>query len=348
MLWKENFGIASSPRKSDMKDAPNMERATRFLESARLRSELFEKLNTPGSIIRLESPIRVMGGQVDLIYNHPNYINMRSIRKKLECTEPVKTHGPRPGRLHVSSAPGIGSSHYLVIEMLYTLIERYHEPGFNVIFVADKAEMYSYLPSYGWTRHRGWFEVHQLSETNELYRNNTYQFIDSVEPESAGSLTLLVSPNEGKYCQNLYENGCEKRSLPAWTLEELLDAYSKLKDEPSFLCVPGDPRNVTEESIRREFEIWGGIPRIIFHSDLWCDYSMAALLRDVRDLTDDSLDDLKNEGGSLLRHRLFHYCIDPVTFRRSDRVQYASPLIQILVELSDASENRGEPAEARL
>ena len=319
-----------------MSVAYGMERATQFLNSARLRNELFKKLNTPGSIIRLESPIHVVGGQVDVIYNHPNYIRMRTIRKKWEC-EPVQKGYSSRRRLHVAGSPGIGTSNYLVIEMLYTLIERYHEPGFNVIFVAGKEEMYSYVPRFGWTRHCDWNELRRTSEINEVYRNNTCQFIDSlVEPEGRNGRTLWVSPIHGKYCRTFDEASGQNLLLPAWTLEELLDAYSKLKDEPSFQCVLDDPRNVTEESIRREFGIWGGIPRILFHSDIWCDYSVSALLRDIRELTDDTLQDLQNEGDSLLRHRLFHYSIDPGTFQKYG-MQYASPLIQVLVQLSDAS-----------
>ena len=315
-----------------MEDFTEIERATSFLSSSQLRSEMFQKLNTPGAIIRLESPLPMTGGQVDLLYNHPNYIKMRNIRKKLESE--LRTNESEV-RIRVIGTPGVGTSHYLATELLYTLIEKFDEPGFLAVFAPNKDTFYAFTRASGWYRVSCELDLGKSAES----KKNSYVFADrSVFEKYSGRVTLLASPPKDP-------NGRDDRRshqsllLPPWTLEELLDAHSKIRDDPWFRIIPAETDNVTEESIHRLFAIWGGIPRIIFRSDCWTDYSIPSLLRDVVDLTSDSLQTMRGMGGSELRHRIFHRAANPATLSIEGlrlECQYASPTVQVLVQLSDA------------
>ena len=186
--------------------------------------------------------------------------------------------------IHITGDPGVGKSHYLIFDLLSTMIENYNVPDFKVVLIVSKK-------AFAYSHSSDWFDCHTVDD-------------------------------------KFQKAGARRRYLPSWTLDEAKDAFIKMKNLGVFMYEKDDPCPVSEESIEIEFEMWGGIPRILYHRAL-DKYSPRLLMRALFDLRKEVIDKIqkrfqqhdragsKNENRLTeedLPHILYHYYVDPHTF----------------------------------
>ena len=228
--------------------------------------------------------------------------------------------------IHIKGDPGVGKSHYLIFDLLSTMIENYNVPDFKVVLIVSKK-------AFAYSHSSDWFDCHTVDDAvgalgKELKRWDTHLFADCCDLEDPPCRTISVSSPNRTHFDKFEKAGARRRYLPSWTLDEVKDAFIKMKNLGVFMYEKDDPCPVSEESIEIEFEMWGGIPRILYHRAL-DKYSPRLLMRALFDLRKEVIDKIqkrvqqhdtagsKNENRLTeedLPHILYHYYVDPHTF----------------------------------
>ena len=255
---------------------------TKFLSDPKQFKEMKTKLEKPGAVIQLAAPFPAPSnaGKCTVLYNHPNYLKLRAVRKRRQASadEDEDLH-----YIHITGDPGVGKSHYLIFDLLSTMIENVKVKDFKVVLILSKM-------AFAYSRSSGWFDCRSKEDAvsalgKEVNRWDTYLFADCCDLEDPTCHTISVSSPNRKHFEQFEKSGAERRFLPSWTLNELTDAFVEMSKLNVFKYPEGHRRHVSEESIRIEFEVWGGIPRILYQK----------------------LD-------RFVEHRLYKFVVDPITF----------------------------------
>ena len=214
------------------------------------------------------------------------------------------------------------------------MIENFDDnvPNFKVVLILSQM-------AFAYSRSSGWFDCHTVGDAlaalgKNLERWDTYLFVDCCDLQVVPCRTISVSSPNQKHFECFIKAGCERRYLPAWTLEDLKRAFVELSKFGVFDYPEGDWRRVTEDSISTEFEVWGGIPRMLYHKSRF-KYSPYLLMQAMRSLKQETIDRISirfshhdtacsketrrpGEEHPLteeeLPHLLYHYKVDAETF----------------------------------
>ena len=321
----EQFGHKSSSAvEHGLHVNEELNKATRFVNDPVQLNEMRQVLRAPGAVIKLPCSLTE---KRKLFYNHPNYLKLHQIKLQLQAARNAQG---QPLRLHVTGSPWMGTSYYLMAEMLYTIVDKHEVPEFKLVFAHGRAkemEFSAYSPSTGWFDFPHYGDLGQ-----ELLRRRSSidAFLLKVDAGVVNCNALLATPPEPIYYAEFCKYRCERRLLPPWTLDELLDAYSKLtKENATYFDTRQNKRPNTVAGIKTAFDFLGGNPIYVFDEyrivswqcpSLTAETSGALLAysnpksmaQHVRILC---LDRLAMFDFDDFRSMVFHHSIDPATFK---------------------------------
>ena len=305
---------------------------TKFLDDPDQLMKMKTKLAAPCEVIQLAEsfPVPNNDGGCSVLYNHPNYKKLRAVRKNLQAIadkncEESQTSVPFH-KILITGDPGVGKSHYLIFDLLNTMIENVGVPNFKVVLIL-------YDAAYAYSSSSRWFECRSIDDAKSAVRIvrarwDTYLFLDCCDFSNPTCRTISVSSPNRKHFEDFETSGALRRFLPAWTLDEVKEAFIKMRKLGVFKYAKDDPCPVTEDSISAEFELWGGIPRILYHMARG-KYSPRRLMKALFGLNKETIekingrleryDSATSKDDNQLReedlpHILYHYDVNPITF----------------------------------
>ncbi|KYQ91516.1 hypothetical protein DLAC_07274 [Tieghemostelium lacteum] len=136
--------------------------------------------------------------------------------------------------------------------------------------------------------------------------DKVWYICDEVQPAEVGLRTVLITSNNNKECRYFSRFNPTPRQLimPVWSELELIESVSLLKKQDI----------LSNDQIQKSFEIWGGIPRMIFQNLPW-----SKLVMDIE----------KSSNSIDLQDIILHQKVD-VKFQFSGLI-FASPLVMELM-----------------
>ena len=220
------FGLSQALERGDfsMSACKNFNRVTSFLNNPEELQKMKRILRMPGSTIKLSG--QFIWKKYTTFYNRAAYIKLH--QEKLEIAVTQKARG-QPLRLLVTSDAGMGKSRYFLVEILNTMVDHASDPDFKMLIVGNSrwiATVYSHST--------GWFNIKPSSGRSRLDNarliaaplrmRSIICFAYGRDVGTANCSIILVSKLKKCY-ENFCKFRCERRVLPPWTLQELLEAF---------------------------------------------------------------------------------------------------------------------------
>ena len=328
---------------------------TKFLRDPGQCEEMKKKLETPRGVVQLAAsfPAPHNGGGCTVLYNHPNYLKLRAVRKGKQASADDRKQLHYD---HIAGADGVGKSHYLIFDLFSTMIENVDVQDFKVVLILFKK-------AFAYSHSSGWFRCHTIRDAIRAFdykiRWDTFLFADACDLSAPPCRTISVSSRSSGYYNSFSSSDALRLSLPRWTLDEVKHGFVQMSKFGVFNYGASDRRHVTQESVQAEFAVWGGIPRILYHKAP-SRYTPYLLMKAMCGLNKEMVRDIersffrnRNTADSMYKNRLtqedlpdlINDClVDPVTFKRgNDKL----PVTRIIADCIDRVSNRFTIDECR-
>ena len=166
---------------------------------------------------------------------------------------------------HMNGDPGIGKRFFLAYLLVRLLLDPQNlsNPDFKIILISGRdAQPKAFVYTHG----SGWYDVISVKEALRLgleVDRHSWLLLDvyTFPKKQLCQSVFSVAPPQYNYYQLFESTGAAVRYLPAWTLEELQDAFAKMVKAG---LPPPSQRPVNAETISADFKEFGGRPQTVY------------------------------------------------------------------------------------